>query len=164
MSDPVIRRVRRAIEEAANRGGMTAGMPKVTIDASDATRLCLLAERLLTEESLHQQPEQGDDDGGEYAAYLEGMNSHLKAESEALRERLENYEALKRMHRLDNYPNELSAKAWLLRKQAEAVEPAIRTALRNLGNADISEDDIARFASGYAARIRQQANEQEQSQ
>lgn len=58
MSDPVIRRVRRSIDEAQNRGGMQAGMTKVTIDASDATRLCLLAERLLTEESLHPQPAQ----------------------------------------------------------------------------------------------------------
>lgn len=44
MSDPVIRRVRRAIEDATTRGGMIVGMPKVTIDANDATRLCLMAE------------------------------------------------------------------------------------------------------------------------
>ncbi|KAE8546118.1 hypothetical protein F6453_1364 [Marinobacter nauticus] len=59
---------------------------------------------------------------GNIAPCVECDVAPLKAENEALRERLENYEALKRMHRLDNYPNELSAKAWLLRKQAEAVE------------------------------------------
>jgi hypothetical protein len=51
--------------------------------------------------------------------------------------------------------------AFILRKQAKAVEPAIRTALRNLGNPDISEDDIAKFASDYATRLRQQADQQE---
>lgn len=44
MGDPVIRRVRRSIDEAKNRGGMQAGMPKVTIDAADAERLCIMAE------------------------------------------------------------------------------------------------------------------------
>lgn len=51
----------------------------------------------------------------------------------------------------------VNAKAWLLRKQAEAVEPAIRTALRNLGNADITEEDIKAFAYHYAQRLRTQA-------
>lgn len=96
--------------------------------------------------------------------------TRLKSEVERLRGRLaeledvvENYEALKRMHRLDNYPNELAAKAWLLRKQAEAVEPAIRTALRNLGNADLTEEDIDQFAYDYAQRLRQQADEAEKA-
>lgn len=53
--------------------------------------------------------------------------------------------------------------AWLLRKQAEAVEPAIRTALRSLGNADLSEDDIADFAESYAQRLHQQADDIEKA-
>ena len=69
MSDSVIRRVRRAIKDSVNSGGMKAGMPKVTIDAGDASRLCLLSEKLLMEndqlttaqaeiEALRQQLEQ----------------------------------------------------------------------------------------------------------
>ncbi|WP_417518837.1 hypothetical protein [Marinobacter sp.] len=46
MSDPVISRVRRSINEARNKGGMRVGMPKVTISAADAERLCLMAEKL----------------------------------------------------------------------------------------------------------------------
>lgn len=56
MSDPVIRRVRRSIDEARNRGGMQAGMPKVTIDAADAERLCIVAEALTAPQSAEQQP------------------------------------------------------------------------------------------------------------
>ena len=54
MSDPVIRRVRRSIDEAKNRGGMQAGMPKVTIDAADAERLCIMAEALATAQSENE--------------------------------------------------------------------------------------------------------------
>lgn len=54
MSDPVIRRVRRSIDEAKNRGGMQAGMPKVTIDAGDAERLCIVAEALATAQSENE--------------------------------------------------------------------------------------------------------------
>lgn len=56
MSDPVIRRVRRSIDEARNRGGMQAGMPKVTIDAADAERLCIVAEALTAPQPAEQQP------------------------------------------------------------------------------------------------------------
>jgi len=54
MSDPVIRRVRRSIDEAKNRGGMQAGMPKVTIDAADAERLCIVAEALATTQAENE--------------------------------------------------------------------------------------------------------------
>jgi len=54
MSDPVIRRVRRSIDEAKNRGGLRAGMPKVTIDAGDAERLCIVAEALATAQSENE--------------------------------------------------------------------------------------------------------------
>ena len=57
MSDPVIRRVRRSIDEARNRGGMQAGMPKVTIDAADAERLCIVAEELTASQRAEQQPQ-----------------------------------------------------------------------------------------------------------
>lgn len=77
---------------------------------------------------------------------------------------LESYEALKRMHRLENYPNELSARAWLLRKQAEAAEEAIVFALRTAGNVDPFEVNMHKFAKDYAQRLRQQANELENKQ
>ena len=54
MSDPVIRRVRRSIDETKNRGGMQAGMPKVTIDAGDAERLCIVAEALTTTQAENE--------------------------------------------------------------------------------------------------------------
>jgi BMFP domain-containing protein YqiC len=54
MSDPVIRRVRRSIDEAKNRGGMQAGMPKVTIDAGDVERLCIVAEALATTQAENE--------------------------------------------------------------------------------------------------------------
>ena len=40
MSDPIIKRVMRAVEDSRNIKGMICGMPKVTIDSSDAERLC----------------------------------------------------------------------------------------------------------------------------
>src|SRR5690554_300316 len=54
MSDPVIRRVRRSIDETKNRGGMQTGMPKVTIDAGDAERLCIVAEALTTTQAENE--------------------------------------------------------------------------------------------------------------
>lgn len=94
----------------------------------------------------------------------------LQAENEALRERLENYEALKRMHRLDNYPNELAAKAWLLRKQAEAVGDAVNQASSSLSELAWPQSGIPDDASfaldeveGNAQRLRQQAKEAEQA-
>ena len=52
--------------------------------------------------------------------------------------------------------------AYLLRKQAEAAESAIRVALRNLGNVGLHEEDIDQFAYDYAQRLRQRATELEQ--
>lgn len=80
---------------------------------------------------------------------------------EELRQQLERAEA--RVAELEatlyhgNLEREKCQKAMVLRKQAEAVEPAIRTALRNLGNAHITESDISRFAEDYAQRLLQQA-------
>ena len=48
MSDPVIRRVRRAVDDSKIHGGLCAGMPTVKIDAADAERLCVLAESALS--------------------------------------------------------------------------------------------------------------------
>ena len=62
-----------------------------------------------------------------------------------------------------NLEREKCQKAMILRKQAEAVEPAIRTALHNLGNADITEEDIRVFAEQYAQRLRNQADELEKA-
>jgi cell division septum initiation protein DivIVA len=42
---------------------------------------------------------------------------------------------------------------------ADVAKSAIRTALRNLGNADLNEKDIADFADSYANQLRQQAKE-----
>ena len=67
MSDPVIRRVRRSIDETKNRGGMQTGMPKVTIDAGDAERLCIVAEALTTakaeNEALRAQIKETEEKG-----------------------------------------------------------------------------------------------------
>ena len=46
MSNPTVRYVRRAIEEARNKGGMLAGMPKVTINMADAEGLCIIADQV----------------------------------------------------------------------------------------------------------------------
>jgi hypothetical protein len=42
---------------------------------------------------------------------------------------------------------------------ADVAKSAIRTALRNLGNADLNEKDIADFADSYANQLLQQAKE-----
>lgn len=74
MSDLVIRRVRRSIDEAKNRGGMQTGMPKVTIDAGDAERLCILSDGLIkaTSEAGRHERQKWD----------------VQAENEALRARV----------------------------------------------------------------------------
>ena len=46
MSNPTVSYVRRAIEEARNKGGMLAGMPKVTINMADAEGLCIIADQV----------------------------------------------------------------------------------------------------------------------
>ena len=46
MSNPTVRYVRRAIEEARNKGGILAGMPKVTINMADAEGLCIIADQV----------------------------------------------------------------------------------------------------------------------
>lgn len=93
-------------------------------------------------------------DGANEITTLRQQLTAAQAENEALRARLENYEALKRMHRLDNYPNELSAKAWLLRKQAEAVDVASKL-MDEAGNSF----DAKFAATDYAQRLRNRANE-----
>ena len=79
MTDPIIKRVRRLIDESRNRGGMRAGMPKVAMDAADAERLCVLAESALsaprapdemTEYKGYVPPEDGS--AAEY--YIDGWN------------------------------------------------------------------------------------------
>ena len=50
--------------------------------------------------------------------------------------------------------------AWLLRKQAEAVDEAIVYALRAVGNVDPFEVDIHKFAHDYAQRLRPQPPQQ----
>ena len=47
MSNPITRRVLRSVLEARNHGSMSAGMPKVTIEASDAEILCSQNEQLM---------------------------------------------------------------------------------------------------------------------
>lgn len=74
MSDPVIRRVRRSIEEARNRGGMQSGMPKVTIDAADAERLCIFSEGLIKATSQ--------------AGWHERQKWEVQADNEVLRARV----------------------------------------------------------------------------
>jgi len=56
MSDPIVNIVRRTIEESKNQGGMIAGMPKVTIDAGHAERLCVMANRMAKseKEAIHR--------------------------------------------------------------------------------------------------------------
>lgn len=76
MSDLVIRRVRRSIDEAKNRGGMQTGMPKVTIDAGDAERLCILSDGLIKATSE--------------AGWHERQKWDVQAENEALRARVAN--------------------------------------------------------------------------
>ena len=92
---------------------------------------------------------------------LESENKYLRARDDSLISFLVNEAGLDMVSvkaACGHIPNE---DAWLLRKQADAVEPAIRTALRNLGNADLSEEDIERFAEDYAQRLRHQAAESE---
>ena len=97
---------------------------------------------------------------------LEEMHSLVREQKE-LRQQLAESEA--RVAELEatlyhgNLEREKCQKAMILRKQAEAVEPAIRTALHNLGNADITEEDIRVFAEQYAQRLRNQADELEKA-
>jgi len=46
MIHPTVRYVLRAIEAARNKGGMIAGMPKVTINMADAVGLCIIADQV----------------------------------------------------------------------------------------------------------------------
>ncbi len=139
MSDPVIRRVRRAIDEAKNRGGMQAGMPKVTIDAGDAERLCIVAEALATTQAENEALRKR-------AVELEADNAHQRGRRNAARKCIADMKG-----------------PWLLRKQAEAVEEAVVYALRTVGNVDPFEVDIHRFANDCAQRLRQQADEAERA-
>src|SRR5690554_6673116 len=82
---------------------------------------------------------------------LMDISRDLKARVAELESTLESYEALRRMHRLENYPNELAARGWLLRKQAEAVEKAAKRCIpKGLSLSSILD---------YAQRLRQQADE-----
>jgi hypothetical protein len=74
MGDPVIRRVRRSIDEAKNRGGMQAGMPKVTIDAGDAERLCIVTEALTTTQAENKALREALEDALEAWNYGESVN------------------------------------------------------------------------------------------
>lgn len=53
------------------------------------------------------------------------------------------------------------SQSWLLRKQAEAVVPAIMVTAREFGRPDITYSAVRMFAEDYAQRLRQQADELE---
>jgi len=93
------------------------------------------------------------DDGGEYAAYLEGMNSHLKAENEALRWRA----CVDGECRLAT--DKPAGKVWLLRKEAEAIEAMIENLPWYQNRVFMKLND----AEDYAQRLRQQADEAERA-
>ena len=122
MSDPIITRVRRLVDESRNRGGMRAGMPKVTMDAADAERLCIMAESALyaprvpeamTEYKGYVPPEDGS--AAEY--YIDGWNDcrdemltttppHPESEGEELAKDAARYRwirANQTWHRYDDY-------------------------------------------------------------
>lgn len=145
MSDPVIRRVRRSIDEAKNRGGMQVGMPKVTIDAADAERLCIVAEALATtqaeNEALRAQLKETEEKG----RVLMDMSRDLKARVAELERDVAELEyldaegregaelAADEIMRLKAKLEELEAlrAPIILRKQAEAVDEAREHMLRD---------------------------------
>ena len=89
--------------------------------------------------------------------------AEMEAENKALRERMDNLTTALVSH-IGWESEQPQMKAFILHKQAEAVESAIKTALRNLGNADLYEEDIDQFAFNYANHLRQQADELEKQQ
>lgn len=150
MSDPVIRRVRRSIDEAKNRGGMRAGMPKVTIDAADAERLCILSEGLIKATS-----KSGWHERQKWA--VEEQLTTVQAENEALLARVAELES--ELEFISGIGSKLT-KAATLRKQAEAITKASNEAHNKLfEQAMLSRDSgeaISAFMD-YAQRLRQQA-------
>ena len=154
MSDPVIRRVRRSIDEAKNRGGMQAGMPKVTIDAGDAERLCIVAEALATtqaeNEALRAQIKETEEKG----RVLMDMCRGLKARVAELESAYKNATTWEDVGDVFNKP---TSAPWLLRKQAEAVE-VIADKLEGMNLMRPDE-----FLRSNAERLRQQANEAERA-
>lgn len=54
---------------------------------------------------------------------------------------------------------EESAEAWLFRKQAEAVVPAIMVTGREFGRGDLTYSALRMFAEDYVQRLRQQGGE-----
>lgn len=89
--------------------------------------------------------------------------TRLQSEVERLENELEGYRALKRLHRLDNYPNEITARAWLLRKQAEAVDKHLEFVWSHIGDRSINfnEAGILESFRELERRLRQQADELE---
>ncbi|WP_342632193.1 hypothetical protein [Marinobacter alkaliphilus] len=88
---------------------------------------------------------------------LRAKLEQAEAQSEALRQELQNQLTAQWKVGVDY------AEAFILRKQAEAVEEAVVYALRTVGNVDPFEVDIHRFANDYAQLLRQQADEAEQA-
>lgn len=131
MSDPVIRRALRAVEEAIKKPGMRAGMAKVTIDAADASRLCLLSEKaLLMGQQLDQALAEAESLRGR-CGELELAVVHTK---EVCAESLKRVVACWREDGVSGEHSNVanayedfigglpSASAWLLRRQAETLE------------------------------------------
>src|SRR5690554_130977 len=135
MSDPVIRRVRRSIDEAKNRGGMQAGMPKVTIDAGDAERLCIVAGALATtqaeNEALRAQIKKTEakrrvpmDMCRDLRARVAELTGEVAIQNELMQQMVYTEPTVNRKTIADSVA--LAGPALLLRKQAEAVEDAVK--------------------------------------
>ena len=96
--------------------------------------------------------------------------TQVTAENEALRARVAQLEtaALSAVQLMpggqakaalrDAYDAEESAEAWLLRKQAEAVVPAIMVTAQEFGRPDIVYSAMRMFAEDYAQRLHTQAD------
>ena len=176
MSDPVIRRVRRSIDEAKNRGGMQVGMPKVTIDAADAERLCIVAEALATtqaeNEALRAQLKETEEKG----RVLMDMSRDLKARVAELERDVEELEyldteaavgaelAADEIMRLKAKLEELEAlrAPIILRKQAEAVEQCWTDIAEMAFSTEVRTPEgaftkAAGYCADYSLRLRQQA-------
>ena len=106
MSDPIVNIVRREIERAKNPGGMIAGMPKVTIDAGHAERLCIMADKFEQAEARVAELESvAMDLLNDCINFGFGnTNSILKTASDTLKRK--------------------KSSAWLLRQRADALESA----------------------------------------
>lgn len=144
MSDPAIRKVKAAIEEAKRKGGMT----EVTINADDAERLCIFSEGL-----IRTRAESGMHERQKWIA----EEKLAKAESMAANY-LELLDFLDREIGDPQYagsPRQKQVRAALAGEMTKARDPRMQAMAIEIAAINMND---------YAQRLRQQADELENNQ